>query len=596
MKNIMKYKKEITLNFSIIIGLILTTVFIACQKDDNPAIIDNTLTPMVTKINGAKYANDIENINVITTIEIIFSHTLKTDMFSSALTLSSASGPVDYTLAFLNTNSTVILTTNSPLNYETVYTLSLPIGIYGSSGEFLEEPLAIRFKTAAFVPPVLTLSTDVSELEEDGQTITITASVNKVSQVDITATITIAGTATEGVDYSVTGNLNIIIPAGDLSTAISLTSILDGENEGDETINLSLNNVVNATNDSQELILIIKEKLPAISLKGIMALKWDGSGTNDGKAIHLVANQDIPDLSIYSIGIANNGGGTDGIEYTLPAQSVSKGDDILIARDPMLIGAYFGSCIDEFEYIFQANSSISQNGDDAIELFNGNVVIETFGNADVDGTGQSWEYTGSWAYKFDGAWTYGGINCSAGSTTTQTASCVYPICAEALTLQGVMAILWDGSGTNGGKALHLKAQKDIPDLSIYSIGVANNGGGTDGIEYTFPTISVSEGDDILLAREPATLATYLGVCIDSFEHIIETASMNQNGDDAIELFKGADVVETYGDINVDGTGQSWEYAGSWAYKLNGNWVTGGLDCAAGSTSTQNSTCVYPACN
>jgi hypothetical protein len=159
-----------------------------------------------------------------------------------------------------------------------------------------------------------------------------------------------------------------------------------------------------------------------------------------------------------------------------------------------------------------------------------------------------------------------------------------------------MALLWEGSGTNGGKAVHLKAQKDIADLSLYSTSVANNGGGSDGIEFTFPAISVSEGDDILIAREPATLASYFGSCINTFEHIIETESMNQNGDDAIELFEGNDVIETYGDVILDGTGEPWEYKGSWAYKLNGNWATGGLDCAADSTSTQSSPCVYPACD
>jgi hypothetical protein len=30
--------------------------------------------------------------------------------------------------------------------------------------------------------------------------------------------------------------------------------------------------------------------------------------------------------------------------------------------------------------------------------------------------------------------------------------------------------------------------------------------------------------------------------------------------------------------------------------VSGNWVNGALDCAAGSTSTQSSVCVYPACD
>jgi hypothetical protein len=592
----MKNFKKITAYFMIALGFSTITVFVACADDDAATNLDNTLMVMVKTINDADFDSGIENINVNSTVEIIFSHSLNTDLFSSSLTLNSDTGTVDYSLVFSNTNSTVTITPNFPLNYETNYTLTLPAGDYGLANESLKEPLSLSFTTAAFVPPVLSLSSDVLEIEENNGTTTIMASLDKISENDVTATIVIGGTASETLDYNVTGNLNITIPAGSLSASITLTSVLDGQNEGDETITLSLSNVVNATNDSQELTIIIKEQLPAISLKGILALTWDGSGGNDGKAIHLIANQDIADLSIYGLGIANNGGGTDGLEYSFPAMSVSVGDDILVAREPALISNYFGGCTNEFEHVLQANTSISQNGDDAIELFSGTTIIETYGDADVDGTGEAWEYKGSWAYKFNGSWTYGGIDCSVGSSTTQSSSCVYPICAQAITLQGVMAIVWDGSGSNGGKAVHLKVQKDIADLSIYSLGVANNGGGTDGIEFTLPAISVSEGDDILIAREQATIATYFGACINNFEHIIETGSMNQNGDDAIELFKGNDVIETYGDVNVDGTGQSWEYAGSWAYKLNGNFVVGGVDCAAGSTSTQTSSCAYPACN
>ncbi len=70
--------------------------------------------------------------------------------------------------------------------------------------------------------------------------------------------------------------------------------------------------------------------------------------------------------------------------------------------------------------------------------------------------------------------------------------------------------------------------------------------------------------------------------------------MSQNGDDAIELFDGMDVIETYGDANVDGTGQPWEYANTWAYKV-GKWTYAPADCAAGSTTTQSSACTYTFC-
>ncbi|MFH4966893.1 Ig-like domain-containing protein [Gaetbulibacter sp. M240] len=592
----MKNFKKIAFYSVMAMSILMATIFVACGKDDDVIIQDNTLTAMQKTINGSKFESGANNVSVFASITIIFSHTLNTEQFLSALSFSSSAGSVDYNLEFSNTNSTITITPITRFAYETNYMLEVPVGDYGVKGESLEAPLSLNFTTAAYVPPVLSLSSDMLELDEDNVTATITAELDKVSEDPITATIVFGGMATEGEDYTVTGDVNINIPAGSTSASITLTTALDSDNsEGPETIILSLADIVNGIS-GEDLTILINDQLPPLSLKGVTALTWDGSGTNDGKAIHVVANQDIPDLSIYGLGIANNGGGTDGLEYNFPAQSVSAGDDILVAREPALISAYFGDCASEFEYILQSNTSVSQNGDDAIELYKGTSVIETYGDANVDGTGMAWEYTGSWAYKFDGFWTYGGVGCSVGTTTTQSSSCPYPICSNALSLKGALALLWDGSGTNGGKAVHLKVQKDIPDLSVYGLGVANNGGGTDGVEFTLPAISVSEGDDILIAREPATISSYFGACINSFEHVIESGAMNQNGDDAIELFEGTTVIETYGDANVDGTGQAWEYSGSWAYKLDGNWVTGGVDCAAGSTSTQSSPCVYPACN
>ena len=169
----------------------------------------------------------------------------------------------------------------------------------------------------------------------------------------------------------------------------------------------------------------------SLSLQGVMDFTVP-SGGSDGKAIHLVATSDIADLSVFGIGVANNGGGTDGMEEQLPETSVSAGDDILLVRSGDAMSAYFADCYGEFERVFTAGSAISQNGDDAIELFEGETVIETFGDIDTDGTGEAWEYMDSWAYKVDGAWTYGALNCTDGSTTSADSDCPYPVCGIAV--------------------------------------------------------------------------------------------------------------------------------------------------------------------
>ncbi|MCG9971936.1 Ig-like domain-containing protein [Christiangramia crocea] len=594
METIIKSKTRALLSSCVFIFILLA--FSACSNDDDIAVKDDGVLRLLKQNIGEDDLMDgAENIPVESSLTLVFSHSLNTEALSSALQVNAEGGNADYSLEFSNSNSTIKITPNTRFDYETSYTINIPEGVYGAEGEALKEPVNINFRTAAYVPPVIKLSSDADKVKESAETITITAELDKDTDEDVTVDLDFAGTATLDTDYSVSST-ELVIPAGELSATFELTTTPDQENDDNESVIISVASIENATdNDNTQVQINITEELPPLSLKGVMALTWDGSDTNDGKAVHVVANADIADLSIYSIGVANNGLGTDGPEYTFPAISLSEGDNVLVARNPEALSAYFENCTDEFAVILESNNSISQNGDDAIELYNGDTIIEVYGDSDVDGTGLEWEYSGSWAYKIGREWTYGGVDCSVGSTLNSQSSCPYPICKEALELKGVLAILWDGSGTNGGKAVHFKANKDIEDLSIYGVGITNNGGGTDGVEYVFPQMAVEEGDDILLAREPGTIAAYFGGCIDDFEHVLESDSMNQNGDDGVELFNGEAVVETYGDANVDGTGEFWEYSGSWAYKINGEWTVGGVDCAAGSTTTQNSSCVYPIC-
>ena len=159
-------------------------------------------------------------------------------------------------------------------------------------------------------------------------------------------------------------------------------------------------------------------------------------------------------------------------------------------------------------------------------------------------------------------------------------------------LQGIIDFDVPSAGSDG-KALHLLVGNSyIPDLSIYGLGIVNNGGGTDGQEYTFPSLSVEAGSHILVARNPDAMDEYMNAS-SNFDYVIYSEAMTQNGDDAIELFYNQEVIETFGDINVDGTGESWEYVDSWAYKVNGEWTYGELNCTDGSLTTCESSCPYP---
>ncbi len=164
-----------------------------------------------------------------------------------------------------------------------------------------------------------------------------------------------------------------------------------------------------------------------------------------------------------------------------------------------------------------------------------------------------------------------------------------------LILQGIIDFSVPEGGANG-RALHFLATGEIADLSIYGFGVANGGGGSDGQEYTFEAIQVAAGDDILVLRNTTAMSNYLGDCYAAFEHIYTNSGVNGSGDDAIELFMNGSVVETFGDIQNDGTGEVWEYTDSWAYKVDDDWTYGALNCTNNSTTIFNSSCLYPICS
>lgn len=130
----------------------------------------------------------------------------------------------------------------------------------------------------------------------------------------------------------------------------------------------------------------------------------------------------------------------------------------------------------------------------------------------------------------------------------------------------------DGPLTGGfPKCVEFYAINPIADLSIYGFGSANNGGGSDGEEFTFPAVSLNAGEYYRVGTDSTEFNTFFGF----FPNEADQWAGNVNGDDAIELFQNSVVVDVFGDINVDGSGEPWEYLDGWAYRNNGLTPNGG---------------------
>ena len=161
----------------------------------------------------------------------------------------------------------------------------------------------------------------------------------------------------------------------------------------------------------------------------------------------------------------------------------------------------------------------------------------------------------------------------------------------------------DGSSPKG---VELYALDNIADLSVFGVGSANNGGGTDGQEFTFPAVAATAGQYIYIVGtgQSADFNTFFGFMPD-----YESGAMFINGDDAIELFENGQVIDIMGDIDCDPNAASspcpeWEYTDGWSYRNDGsgpdgstfvlsNWMFSGIGVLDGIPGNGDSTSPFP---
>ena len=148
----------------------------------------------------------------------------------------------------------------------------------------------------------------------------------------------------------------------------------------------------------------------------------------------------------------------------------------------------------------------------------------------------------------------GFVNRSPSSSSAATARAQ----SADLVLTGVI----DGPLPQGRpKAVELYAIHDIADLSRYGFGVANNGDPASTQDYVFPAVAVAAGSHLYVSLDADAFAQFFG-----FPPTFTYIAMNINGDDVVQLFRDGAVIDRYGELGVDGTGQPWAYQDGWAYR------------------------------
>ena len=148
------------------------------------------------------------------------------------------------------------------------------------------------------------------------------------------------------------------------------------------------------------------------------------------------------------------------------------------------------------------------------------------------------------------------------------------------------------------KGVEIYVINNIADLSEYGYGTPTNGNASAGVQFTFPAVSASAGDFIYIATDSLEFNNWFGF----YPNYVD-GSATVNGDDPMELFHNGTLIDVYGVVGTDGTGQPWEYLDGWAYRNNctnpsttfnaADWSFSGPDALDGETSNASATTPIP---
>lgn len=166
-----------------------------------------------------------------------------------------------------------------------------------------------------------------------------------------------------------------------------------------------------------------------------------------------------------------------------------------------------------------------------MELYLNGVIVDIFGDPNVDGTGEPWEHLDGWAYRVDGTgpdptfvltnWIYSGVDALDGTATNDAADNPFPLGTYTETpSQLIITGVVDGPLPGGlPKALELYAIGDIANLSAYGVDSVNNGGGSTGGPTFLLNGTASAGQFMYVATEGENFIDFFGFAPDFIDNV-----------------------------------------------------------------------------
>lgn len=199
----------------------------------------------------------------------------------------------------------------------------------------------------------------------------------------------------------------------------------------------------------------------------------------------------------------------------------------------------------------------------------------------------------------------GDITLSSTGVTNQTIAVngnAYGAPTNSMVITGV----YDGplsGGTPKGVELFVLTEIPVGDLSLYGVSSVSNGGGSTAgnVEFNFPSngSAIPAGTFIYVSTESTNFNTFFGMMPD-----YTTGVVSINGDDSIELYESGQIIDVFGDVDNDFSGEAYDYLDGWAYRNSNtgpegttftstNWSYSGVNALDGESDNATAATPFP---
>jgi len=285
-------------------------------------IIDDDSAPTVTISASPSTISENGGASVVTAVLSNASYQNVDVNFSFSGTATNNSdytrSGTSLTITAGNTSGSISITAIDDVTVETSETVIVDVSSVTNGTENGTQQVTITITSEDTVKASLTRSSDT--LSENGGTASIIALLDATASEAVSVVVSLSGTATDGVDYSIS-SYTISIPSG-TSGSVVLTAINDNKFELDETVTASIASIVGGgvqlTSPSTAVFTIIESlSAPTVSLASNRAtIQENGQSAILTAALSNLSYQDV------TIGLNFAGTATLNTDYTRSTNSI----------------------------------------------------------------------------------------------------------------------------------------------------------------------------------------------------------------------------------------------------------------------------------